>query len=88
MKDECCGRLATEIVAVRSKMYALRVEFEDFLKKAKGIRNNVVSRTITFQDYIDCLEKFRTLNRTQYLITSHLHKVETVKQKKNSFKSF
>ena len=63
-------------------MYALHVEFEDYLKKAKGVRNNIVSRTITFQDYLDCLENFRTLNRTQYLITSHLHKVETVKQNK------
>ena len=30
MKDECCGRVTTEVVAVRSKMYALRVEFEDY----------------------------------------------------------
>ena len=82
MKDKCCGRLATEIVDVRSKIYALRIEFEDFLKKAKGIRNNVVSKTIFFKDYLDCLDNFCTLNRTQYLITSHLHKIETVKQNK------
>ena len=88
MKDECCGRIPTEIVAVRSKMYALRVEYEDFLKKAKGITNNVVSRTITFQDYLDCLQNFSTLNRTQCLITSHLHKVETVKQKKIALSPF
>ena len=54
MKDECWGRIVTAIVAVRSKIYALRVEFKDFLKKAKGFRSNVVSKTVTFQDYIDC----------------------------------
>ena len=52
MKDECCGRLPIEIVALRSKMYALRVEYEDSLKKAKGVSNNVVSEIITFQDYL------------------------------------
>ena len=39
-------------------MYALHVEFEDYLKKAKGVRNNIVSRTITFKRLFRLFGKF------------------------------
>ena len=32
-------------------MYALRVEEKKDTKKAKGVKNNVVARSIKFEDY-------------------------------------
>lgn len=55
MKDENHGRIMTEFVGLRSKMYAVRVEGEDQIKKLKGIKKNHVKTQITFQDYVDCL---------------------------------
>jgi len=47
MKDENNSAIITEFVGLRAKMYALRVEG----KKAKGVKSNVVARSITFEDY-------------------------------------
>ena len=56
MKDECCGKIVTEIVCLRSKLYALCIEYKDYVKKAKGVKSCVM-KNIEFQDYLDCLFK-------------------------------
>ena len=50
MKDELNG----EFVGLRAKMYSLKTKKEE-MKKAKGIKNNVVKKDINHQDYVDCL---------------------------------
>lgn len=80
MKDECNGKIITEFVGLRSKMYSVRVNGQDFLKKAKGVKAGVVKKEIEFSDYIDCLQNVKTQSRTQYVIRSRLHNVETLKQ--------
>ena len=50
MKDELNG----EFVGLRAKMYSLKTKKEE-MKKAKGIKNNVVKKDISHQDYVDCL---------------------------------
>ncbi|XP_043465724.1 uncharacterized protein LOC122500722 [Leptopilina heterotoma] len=80
MKDECSGKIITEFVGLRSKMYSIRVNGQDFTKKAKGVKASVVKKDIEFDDYIDCLHNYSIQMRTQHVIRSRLHKVETVKQ--------
>ena len=80
MKDECSGQIVTEFVGLRSKMYSIRVNGQDFVKKAKGIRAGIVDKTIGFDDYVECLKNEQSQSRTQYMIRSRLHNVETVKQ--------
>jgi len=46
MKDENNGRVMREFVGIRSKMYSMRVEGRDNVKKAKGIKKNVVKNEI------------------------------------------
>ncbi|XP_051153676.1 uncharacterized protein LOC127276959 [Leptopilina boulardi] len=58
MKDECNGRIVTEFVGLRSKMYSVRVEDKNFIKKAKGVKAGVVKKTIQFDDYVKCLRDF------------------------------
>ncbi|XP_043479982.1 uncharacterized protein LOC122509796 [Leptopilina heterotoma] len=82
MKDECNGKIVTEFVGLRSKMYSVRVEGKDFIKKAKGIKSGVVKKSIHFDDYVKCLRDFDIQTRTQYNIRSRLHNLETVKQVK------
>ncbi|XP_025073141.1 uncharacterized protein LOC112552333, partial [Pogonomyrmex barbatus] len=57
MKDENNGAIMTEFVGLRAKMYAMRVDGKKDTKKAKGVKNNVVARTITFDDYTRCLNE-------------------------------
>jgi len=70
MKDENNGMIMTEFVGLRVKMYTLRVDKKDTkkvdkkdTKKVKGIKSNVVARTITFDDYTRCL--FDEIEMTQ-----------------------
>ncbi|XP_076383749.1 uncharacterized protein LOC143260999 [Megalopta genalis] len=55
MKDENGGKIMTEFVGLRSKMYAIRVQDKDDVKKIKGIKTNVTIKNITFDDYLACL---------------------------------
>jgi len=52
MKDENNGTIMTEFVWLRTKMYSLHVEEKKDIKKVKrGVKSNVVTRSITFEDY-------------------------------------
>ncbi|XP_043477531.1 uncharacterized protein LOC122508319 [Leptopilina heterotoma] len=82
MKDECNGKIVTEFVGLRSKMYSVRVEEKDLIKKAKGVKYVVVKKNINFDDYVYCLQNVEMQRRTQYSIRSKLHKVQTLKQTK------
>lgn len=84
MKDELSGRIMSEFAGLRSKMYAFRVEGEDYCKKVKGIRTAAVKKSITFDHY-----KETVFNKTekyifQHTITSQLHCVKTLKQCKKA----
>ncbi|XP_043267052.1 uncharacterized protein [Venturia canescens] len=82
MKDENNGAIMTEFVRLRSKMYATRVEGKNDVKKAKGVKSNVVARTITFDDYVKCLGEQIEMKRCQSSIRSTLHNVYTITETK------
>ncbi|KYN04790.1 hypothetical protein ALC62_04328 [Cyphomyrmex costatus] len=82
MKDENNGVIMTEFVGLRAKMYALRVDGKRDTKKAKGVKDSVVARTISFEDYTQCLKEDIEMTRRQACIRSKLHRVYTVSEKK------
>ncbi|XP_070169654.1 uncharacterized protein [Polyergus mexicanus] len=82
MKDENNGAIMTEFVGLRAKMYALRVDNKKDTKKVKGVKSNVVARTITFDDYTRCLRDEIEMTRRQSCIRSKLHKVYTISETK------
>ena len=82
MKDENNGAIMTEFVGLRAKMYALKVDGKNDAKKAKGVKCNVVARTITFDDYMRCLRDEIEMTRHQTCIRSKLHEVYTVRETK------
>jgi len=68
MKDENNGAIMTEfVIGLRAKMYAMRVDGKKDIKKAKGVKNNVTARTITF-NHTRCLnEKIEMTRRQSYI---------------------
>ncbi|XP_031778312.1 uncharacterized protein LOC116416070 [Nasonia vitripennis] len=82
MKDECCGKIMTEFVGLRSKMYSILIDGAETVKKAKGIKSNVVKKSITFEDYRKCLQDLVIIKREQCNIRSKLYIVHTEKQEK------
>ncbi|KAJ8973246.1 hypothetical protein NQ317_005459 [Molorchus minor] len=92
MKDENNGKLMTHFVGLRSKQYTYKVEGGENVKKSKGVKSNVVKRKITFEDYLNCLEKPTEsqglLHTTQRCIQSKLHDVYSVEQTKIALNAF
>ncbi|KYM96034.1 hypothetical protein ALC62_13312 [Cyphomyrmex costatus] len=82
MKDENNGAIMTEFIGLRAKMYALRVQGKKDTKKAKGVKSNVVARSITFDDYTRCLNDAIEMTRRQSCIRSKLHEVYTISETK------
>ena len=80
MKNENGG--ATEFIGLRATMYALRMIRKSDTKRIKGVKKNVVAKTITFDDYERCLNDVTIQSRRQSCIRSTLHEVYTVSELK------
>ena len=83
MKDELGGKIMTEFVALRAKMYVYRKidkKVED--KRCKGTKKCVVAEGLTFDDYKTCLFDGETIYREQMLFVNKNHKVYTINKHK------
>lgn len=80
MKDECGGKISKTFIGIRAKLYMVIMDGE-IKKRAKGIKGATL-KTITYEDYMNCLFHHKNLVKIQYLIQSKKHKVHTVIQKK------
>jgi hypothetical protein len=81
-KDETSGLPITEFVGLKAKMYSFLTE-EMNVKKAKGVKSNVVKKTITHYDYRKCLydDKHTTFAEMK-TIQSKGHQLFSVTQNK------
>ena len=75
-KDEAGGKQIEEFVGLRSKLYSYKMAGEDH-KKCKGVKKSVVKKTITHDDYKDCLFTRRVQLRKMNVIRSRLHDIYT-----------
>jgi len=67
-------------------MYALRVKSKKDTKKVKGVKNNIVAKSITFDDYSRCLFDKIEMTRKQSCIRK-LQEVYTISETKYRSKS-
>ena len=54
-KDEAGGKKITEFVVLRAKLYSYRIVDSREVKKCKGITKEVIKKSISFDDYKNCL---------------------------------
>ena len=73
MKDELGGKIMTEFVALRSKLYSYKKLDGSEDKKCKVIKKCVVKKTLTFEDYKTCLFSNSTEYRSQLMFRSAKH---------------
>ena len=74
MKDELGGTIMTEFVSLRPKLYSYKKLDGSEDKKCKGIK-----KTLTFEDYKNCLFKDSTEYRSQIMFPSIRHEIFTLK---------
>ena len=82
MKDELGGKIMTEFVALRPKLYSYRKLDGSEDKKCKGIKKCVVKKTLTFEDYKTCLFSDSTEYRSQLMFRSAKHEVHIIEVNK------
>ncbi|XP_031639677.1 uncharacterized protein LOC116351684 [Contarinia nasturtii] len=81
-KDELNGEIITEFVGLRSKMYCVRSNGIEKMKKAKGVKKYVLNKKITFKDYVNCITKNCSVVRKQNMFRTKKHVVFSVTQSK------
>ena len=86
MKDELGGKIMTEFVALRPKLYSYKVLDGSEDKKCKEINKCVVIKTLTFEDYKTCLFSNSTEYRSQLMFRSSRHEVHTIEVNKVTLK--
>ena len=74
-KDEVAGRQITHFVGLRPKLYSYKVEGQQELKKCKGVKKNVVKKSLEFDDYVKCLLTGEKQMRTMKIIRSEKHNI-------------
>ena len=77
-KDELGGKVLTEFIGLRPKMYSYAGE--DSGKRAKGVKKSVLRKSITHDDYRSCLFEKEVFHRDMPGLRSHAHTIygETV----------
>ena len=78
MKDGLGGKIMTEFVALRPKLYSYKKLDGSEDKKCKGIKKCAVKKTLTFEDYKTCLFNDSTEYRSQLMLRSSKHEVHTI----------
>ena len=82
MKDQLGGKIMTEFVALRPKLYSYKKLDGSEDKKCKGIKKCVVKKTLTFEDYKTRLFSNSTEYRSQLMFRSAKHEVHTIEVNK------
>ena len=78
MKDELGGKIMTDFVALRPKLYSYKKLDGSENKKCKGIKKCVVKKTLPFEDYKACLFNDSTEYRSQLMFRSSKYEVHTI----------
>ena len=82
MKNELGGIIMTEFMALRPKLYSYKKLDGEEDKKCKGIKKCVVKKTLTFEDYKNCLFNDSTEYRSQLMFRFIKHDIFTIEVNK------
>ena len=78
-KDELAGKIITKFCGLRAKCYSYKLDDDTEEKKAKGVKEYMIKRQITFDNYVDVLPNDKKLKRSQFVFRSYCHQVYTAK---------
>ena len=81
MKDELGSEIMAEFVTLRPKMYSYKVGNSES-KKCKGIKKCIIKKTISFDNYKNCLFGGESSYRSQLLFRYSKHEVKTLEVNK------
>ena len=74
-KDEVGGKQITHFVGLRPKLYTFKVEDKGETRKAKGVKKNVIKKSLSFEDYKKCLFSEEKIMKEMNIIRSQNHDI-------------
>ena len=80
MKDECCGAVMTEFVALKPKLYSFLTEEDEKIRekqKAKGVKKCIIKKSLRHENFVKCLMTGQTQMRKQSFFRSREHHLFT-----------
>ena len=87
MKDECGGEPIEEVIALRPKMYSI-MKPSSSIKKAKGVKKNVIEQEITHEHYKEALFGRRQYVHKMKILRSEGHEMYGMCMNKISLSPF
>lgn len=87
MKDEAAGIPIAEFVSLGAKQYTFRTVEDEVVKKAKGVKRNIVKRNISLEDYKTALFEKSIEKREETTIQSKNHNLYTLKRRRIALQS-
>ena len=88
MKDECAGTPISEYVGLRPKMYSIMKADEKNIRKAKGVKKNVVKKQIKHEQYKQVLFGKEQLWHGMNILRSEGHEIYGMHVNKISLSPF
>ena len=88
MKDECAGTPIAECVCLRPKMYSIIRADEKNMKRAKGVKKNVVRKEILHEKYKETLFGKKQLTYGMNILRSEGHNIFGMSVNKTSLSAF
>jgi hypothetical protein len=82
MKDETSENPIKEFVGLRAKLYAFRTIENEEIKKANGVKKQVIKQTLNIEDYKRALLENEIVYRKINTIQSNKHNVYTKQMNK------
>jgi len=88
-KDEAIGKIITEFIGLRSKMYSFLIQGDDEEhKKGKGIKSYVVKKHLKHDDYLQTVNQKIKSNVSMNSIRSFNHNLSTITINKIGLSSY
>ena len=74
-KDEASGKQITHFVGRRPKLYSCKIEEQGKTRKAKGVKKNVIKKSLSFDDYKKCLFTEEEVMKEMNILRSQNHEI-------------
>lgn len=86
--DEFGSKTCTEFISLSPKVYCIKLLDNEYIKKIKGVKKNIVNQQITFENYFKCLFEGIVLKKKQKSFRSYKHVIYTIEQTKVALLNF
>ena len=88
MKDEAEGKIIDQFIGLKSKLYSIKYNDGNTIKRCKGLQNAVLKKFIKHENYVNVLNDEEVIISETRRIEAKLFSLRTIKTNKVSHTAF